>query len=92
MSLVISSTTDSQEAVNAAAGIVEEPEVAERPTPPEPEEDEETPEDPEEEDSDAPAAKAKPKGGFQRKIERLAVQNEQREQKIRELEETVRRL
>jgi len=92
MSLVVSSTTDSQEAVNAAAGI-EAPveEQAQKPTSPVPLEDpdteEEEPEEPDEEDSDKPAAEAKkPKGGFQRKIERLQAQNEQREQRIRELE------
>ena len=88
MSLVISSTTDSQEAVNAAAGVVEEPEVAEKPKPVEPDDDadEEEPEEPEEEDSGEPQLKPKPKGGFQRKIERLKAQADAREQRIRELE------
>jgi len=92
MSLVVSSTTDSQEAVNAAAGI-EAPveEQAQKPTPvplEDPDTEEEEPEEPDEEDSESkPAAEQKkPKGGFQRKIERLQAQNEQREQRIRELE------
>jgi hypothetical protein len=96
MSLVVSSTTDSQEAVNAAAGIEAPPEEqAQKPTPvplEDPDTEEEEPEDPDEEDSDKPVAeqnalkREKPKGGFQRKIERLQAQNEQREQRIRELE------
>jgi len=91
MSLVVSSTTDSQEAVNAAAGIEAPPEEqAGKPTPvplEDPDTEEEEPEEPDEEDSDKPAAEQKkPKGGFQRKIERLQAQNEQREQRIRELE------
>jgi len=95
MSLVVSSTTDSQEAVNAAAGI-EAPPAEEAQKPREvpfddgDTEDNEEPEEPEpdeEDSSDKPAAEAKkPKGGFQRKIERLQAQNEQREQRIRELE------
>lgn len=88
MALVISSTTDDQAAVNAAAGIVEEPEVAERPKqePIEPDtEDEEEEQEPEEDDSTEPT-KPKPKGGFQRKIERLKAQADAREQRIRELE------
>jgi len=91
MSLVVSSTTDSQEAVNAAAGIEAPPEEqAQKPTPvplEDPDTEEEEPEEPDEEDFDKPAAEQKkPKGGFQRKIERLQAQNEQREQRIRELE------
>ncbi len=91
MSLVVSSTTDSQEAVNAAAGIEAPPEEqAQKPVPvplEDPDTEEEEPEEPDEEDSDKPAAEQKkPKGGFQRKIERLQAQNEQREQRIRELE------
>src|SRR6187549_435948 len=91
MSLVVSSTTDSQEAVNAAAGIEAPPEEqAQKPAPvplEDPDTEDEEPEEPDEEDSDKPAAEQKkPKGGFQRKIERLQAQNEQREQRIRELE------
>jgi len=91
MSIVVSSTTDSQEAVNAAAGV-EEPEVAEKkprevPFDDPDTDDSEEPEEPEEEDSTGEEQpKQKPKGGFQRKIDRLQAQNAQREQRIRELE------
>lgn len=77
MAITVSSTTDDQAAVNAAAGIAEPeaPEAARhpekekpQPTPaPEPEEDEEPGEEPPAEEGEKP----KPKGGFQRKIERL---------------------
>ena len=86
MALIVSSTTDTQEQVNEAAGVetveVEEQEQpqeqAQRPpkVPPEPAEpDEEGEEQPDEEQPPAP----KKTGGFQRKIERL-------QQKVAELE------
>jgi hypothetical protein len=79
MSLVISSTTDDQAAVNAAAGITEEAPATEetqeqdatptkppeQPEEPEPDEDEGD----EEEKPEQPPAQPKKKGGFQRKIE-----------------------
>jgi len=84
MALIVSSTTDTQEQVNEAAGVetveVEEQpqEQAQRPpkVPPEPAEpDEDGEEQPDDEQPPAP----KKTGGFQRKIERL-------QQKVAELE------
>lgn len=97
MALTVSSTTDDQSAVNAAAGI-EAPEVEERQetaqrppkVPPEPEPDpdeyeEEDEENGEEQVEEQPPPPAKKTGGFQRKIERLTRQ-------VQELSERERRL
>jgi signal recognition particle GTPase len=91
MSLVISSTTDDQAAVNAAAGIEApvEPETTEQIQPPgeepqpakppgEPDEDEEEGDEPDEEEDkqpEQPPQQPKKKGGFQRKIEALQREN-----------------
>lgn len=102
MSLVISSTTDSQEAVNAAAGIAppepeqEVTETAQRPpkAPPEPETDPD--EDEYEEGDDLPPAeeeKAPPPkkvGGFQRKIQKLEQEKDYVYRRLMALEEQVR--
>jgi hypothetical protein len=96
MSLVVSSTTDSQEAVNAAAGIEEAPAVEQEqavktPPPPktvEPDEAEEETEEEgdgeEEKEGDEPP-KPKRTGGFQRKIERLVRENEYLARRFHEL-------
>ena len=99
MALTVSSTTDDQAAVNAAAGIAETPEVeapeaarhpekeapAPKPAPtPAPAPEEE--EDPGEEPAqEEEEAKAKPKGGFQRKIEKLERKLEDTERRHQEL-------
>ena len=96
MSLVVSSTTDSQEAVNAAAGIEEAPAVEQEqavktPPPPktvEPDEAEEETEeegDGEEKEGEEEPAKPKRTGGFQRKIERLVRENEYLARRFHEL-------
>jgi len=97
MSLVVSSTTDSQADVNAAAGIeteapaVEQEQAVKAPAPPktvEPDEAEEETEDEQEEgeekEGDEPA-KPKRTGGFQRKIERLVRENEYLARRFHEL-------
>jgi hypothetical protein len=97
MSLIVSSTTDSQEAVNAAAGIVDagtvtapesttETPAEETPQPvkaPSEEPQEEAAKEPEEEEQ--PKEPAHKKGGFQRKIERLERTNEYKDQLIEEM-------
>jgi hypothetical protein len=97
MSLVVSSTTDSQEAVNAAAGIeteapaVEQEQAVKAPPPPktaEPDEAEEETEeegDGEEKEGEEEPAKPKRTGGFQRKIERLVRENEYLARRFHEL-------
>jgi hypothetical protein len=96
MSLVVSSTTDSQEAVNAAAGIEEAPaeqqeQAVKAPAPAKPAEpDEETEEteeegDGEEKEGEEEPAKPKRTGGFQRKIERLVRENEYLTRRFHEL-------
>jgi hypothetical protein len=97
MSLVVSSTTDSQEAVNAAAGIEEAPaeqqqeQAVKAPAPPktvEPDEAEEETEeegDGEEKEGEEEPAKPKRTGGFQRKIERLVRENEYLTRRFHEL-------
>lgn len=83
MSIIVSSTTDSQEAVNRAAGIdatptTPQPDAAapEQPAEEEPEEPDQE-EEPDEQEEPDTAAKPKRKGGFQKKIERLEAQNEE---------------
>lgn len=96
MSLVVSSTTDSQEAVNAAAGIETEapaeqqeqavkapPKTVEPPDEAEEETEEEA--DGEEKEGDEEPAKPKRTGGFQRKIERLVRENEYLARRFHEL-------
>jgi len=96
MSLIVSSTTDSQEAVNAAAGVTDAaptPPATEETTPseePEVEVEEEAEPgeggvEPEEPLAAAPQEPRK-KGGFQRKIERLTQENEYRARRIEDLE------
>ena len=97
MSLVVSSTTDSQEAVNAAAGIEEAPaeqqqeQAVKAPAPAKPAEpDEETDDeqeegDGEEKEGDEEPTKPKRTGGFQRKIERLVRENEYLSRRFHEL-------
>jgi hypothetical protein len=96
MSLVVSSTTDSQEAVNAAAGIEEAPAVEQEqavkaPAPAKPAEpdeaEEETEEETDGEEKEGEEEPAKPKrtGGFQRKIERLVRENEYLARRFHEL-------
>lgn len=96
MSLVVSSTTDSQEAVNAAAGIEEAPaeqqeQAVKAPAPAKPAEPDEAEEETEEEgdgeeekEGDEPP-KPKRTGGFQRKIERLTRENEYLARRFHEL-------
>jgi hypothetical protein len=96
MSLVVSSTTDSQEAVNAAAGIEETPaeqqeQAVKAPAPAKPAEPDEAEEETEEGDDgeeekegDEPP-KPKRTGGFQRKIERLVRENEYLARRFHEL-------
>jgi len=98
MSLVVSSTTDSQEAVNAAAGIeteapaVEQEQAIKAPAPAKPAEPEEETEETEEEgdgeeekEGEEEPAKPKRTGGFQRKIERLVRENEYLTRRFHEL-------
>ncbi len=96
MSLVVSSTTDSQEAVNAAAGIEEAPaeqqeQAVKAPAPAKPAEPDEAEEETEEEgdgeekEGDEEPAKPKRTGGFQRKIERLVRENEYLTRRFHEL-------
>jgi hypothetical protein len=98
MSLVVSSTTDSQEAVNAAAGIETEApaeqqeQAVKAPAPAKPAEPDEAEEETEEEgdgeeekEGDEEPAKPKRTGGFQRKIERLVRENEYLARRFHEL-------
>jgi hypothetical protein len=96
MSLVVSSTTDSQEAVNAAAGIEEAPaeqqeQAVKAPAPAKPAEPDEAEEETEEEgdgeekEGEEEPAKPKRTGGFQRKIERLVRENEYLARRFHEL-------
>jgi hypothetical protein len=95
MSLVVSSTTDSQEAVNAAAGIeteapAEQQEAVKAPAPAKPAEPDEAEEETEEEgDGEEKEGEEPPKpkrtGGFQRKIERLVRENEYLARRFHEL-------
>ena len=97
MSLVVSSTTDSQEAVNAAAGIeteapaeqqeqaVKAPAPAKPAEPDEAEEETEEEGDGEEKEGEEEPAKPKRTGGFQRKIERLVRENEYLARRFHEL-------
>jgi hypothetical protein len=99
MSLVVSSTTDSQEAVNAAAGIETEApaeqqqeQTVKAPAPAKPAEPDEAEEETEEEtdgeeekEGDEEPAKPKRTGGFQRKIERLVRENEYLSRRFHEL-------
>lgn len=98
MSLVVSSTTDSQEAVNAAAGIeapeapaVEQEQAVKAPAPAKPAEPDEAEEETEEEgdgeekEGEEEPAKPKRTGGFQRKIERLTRENEYLARRFHEL-------
>lgn len=99
MSIVVSSTTDTQEQVNAAAGI--EPEAvteeaatqtpapaeqppAEEPYPPDEDGDED--EEEEEEKKEVPPAPPKKRGGYLRKIEALERERGYSQRRIEELE------
>lgn len=103
MALTVSSTTDDQAAVNAAAGIEEEapettqqpPEAARPPKPPEPveipeeeEEDEETPDEGEDPNKEEPAKKKL--GGWQRKIAKLEEANSYAYRKLAQLEDQLK--
>lgn len=97
MSIVISSTTDSQEAVNAAAGITtaevqeetkQAPPEDKRPVPDEDEPDDPEDDGPEEETEEKPPAPPQPhkKGGYLRKIEALERERGYAARRIEELE------
>lgn len=104
MSLVISSTTDDQAAVNAAAGIVEEPaeETTQSPEsvrPPKPPEPIETPDEEEEGDEEEgeesegegePQPVKKKLGGWQRKIAKLEEANSYAYRKLAQLEDQLK--
>jgi len=104
MSLVISSTTDDQAAVNAAAGITEEapettqqpPEAARPPKPPEPietpdeEEEDEEGEEQETEEGEPQPVKTKKLGGWQRKIAKLEEANSYAYRKLAQLEDQLK--
>lgn len=103
MALVVSSTTDTQAEVDAAAGLEpaeqQQPETAQQPEPkqpppaprpvpvPSPDEDEE---DPGEEPAQEEEPKPKRTGGFQRKIEKLTRGNEYLARRVQELDYALR--
>ena len=99
MSLVISSTTDDQAAVNAAAGIEEEapettqqpPEAARPPKPQEPiepDEEEEGDEEGEQETEEGEPQPVKKKlGGWQRTITKLRQENDSKDRRLAQLAE-----
>src|SRR5262245_33093394 len=102
MSLIVSSTTDSQAEVDAAAGLepqpVEEqeqqqPEAAEpkpKQPPPKPDEEEEEPGEETPPEEEGQPVRAKGRGGFQRKIERLQRANDYLAQRNQELDQYLR--
>jgi hypothetical protein len=104
MSLVISSTTDDQAAVNAAAGITEEAEetTQQQPTPESarppkappvevPEEEEEETEEPDEGEEDPGKEEPKKKlGGWQRKIQKLEEANTYAYRRLAQLEDQLK--
>ena len=104
MSLVISSTTDDQAAVNAAAGITEEaPETTQQPPeaarPPKPQEPIEVPDEEEEdegegeqetEEGEPQPVKTKKLGGWQRKIAKLEEANQYAYRKLAQLEDSLK--
>ena len=103
MSLVISSTTDDQAAVNAAAGIEEEaPETTQQPPeaarPPKPQEPIEVPDEEEEGDEEGeqeteegePQPVKKKLGGWQRKIQKLEEANQYAYRKLAQLEDSLK--
>lgn len=99
MSLVISSTTDDQAAVNAAAGITEEapettqqpPEAARPPKPQEPIEPDEEEEDEEGEGEETEEGEPQPVkkklGGWQRTITKLRQENDSKDRRLAQLAE-----